>query len=1094
MHRYAILAFLMLAGILAVLVWAASLGPQSECVVIDSPGNYYLNTSITGANYTTSDGPACIWIRSSDVNFDCKGYSITNDATPGAIGIFVEGPVSNVRVENCNVNDYTFNIFDKTVTNSVFSNNIATTSFFGMGDYGQCIGFTSVGSGSNRYENNLASRCFKSFDLRASSGHVFTNNKANHSQNGFHIEMSSENNISDNNIYGTLVGIEIYSSGFNNFKKNNISNVLGYAVASQSGDNNFEDNIIQDSGGGFDLAYGPYVLSNNKLFNLNSGYGIQLKEGTDNSILDSNEIFNMTGEFNITEGETFAFDAVNIRSTHNTITGNIIHDSKGTGIGMNAGYNNVIENLVYNIGGIGIYIIQGEGLGNDTPLGNNMLSGNTLHDIKGGDCFELFSSSENTITGNTCYKSNGGFLLEVGSNNYLSNNTIYQGDGVGMEIRGNHDSKIINNTAFDIEMGLTIDGGTNNLVSENSLYDNLFGGMLLIGATGTTVVDNTVHGSNLGPHLFNLESAGIILTAGSKNNVLKNNNIYNNTMGIELRPFALAPELMGPSDNIINFNKISNNSNYGIYVDSSNNNKFSNNEISGQRTGNGTYIKNSTGIILENEHFYRNSNDFFINATRVVDTKLIKVVFDAPAGKYENYTMLSINDTLKAVDSYSIRWAQNSTTTKIPTGTFTLKKFVNMSTSYPYLEIDSIFWHWTDKDVQDADEKSIQLWSYNNTWNLENSTLNITTNSLNISNVNASFYGLVYATPRAADCRYVTISINFTAACEGNNVIVIAGESPLSLANVTIIREGGVIASGLTDSAGKFIFNGTGQNADMYVEKNRTPDTCYSVPGAGKFTINLKNPADCGRPECTVNSDCPSGQVCTSNKCVITTAPECTKDADCASGKVCTNGKCVEKQPPTGEGCTSDDNCTADQFCSAGSCTPVATGACGHIVNHAWVSYECCADADCTEEQRCQDNKCTITAPLYDLIGPNSSIVWDNITFTAYHNSQPMENAQLKMIKPDGSFNFLSTDSSGEISFNLTQEGTYNIDLLVNYTAVKTSSVVSLPKTTFGIPVSLEVLAGTGLLLVFLVTVAGVLAYLVYYFFGGKAKIKKRRK
>jgi len=135
-----------------------------------------------------------------------------------------------------------------------------------------------------------------------------------------------------------------------------------------------------------------------------------------------------------------------------------------------------------------------------------------------------------------------------------------------------------------------------------------------------------------------------------------------------------------------------------------------------------------------------------------------------------------------------------------------------------------------------------------------------------------------------------------------------------------------------------------------------------------------------------------------------------------------------------------------------------------------------------------------ITAASYDLIGPNKSAVGDTVTFTAYLNSQPMEKAQMKVIKPDGSVDFLEADSSGQISFNLTQQGTYFVHLLVKDKAAKTSSVVSLPKTTFGIPVSLEVLAGTGLLLVFLVTVAGVLAYLVYYFFGGKAKIKKRRR
>jgi len=207
---------------------------------------------------------------------------------------------------------------------------------------------------------------------------------------------------------------------------------------------------------------------------------------------------------------------------------------------------------------------------------------------------------------------------------------------------------------------------------------------------------------------------------------------------------------------------------------------------------------------------------------------------------------------------------------------------------------------------------------------------------------------------------------------------------------------------------------------------------------------------------------------------------------------ICQNGKCEERgvqKPPQAGGCTSDGNCTSEQYCNAGSCIPVATEACGYIVEHTWESYECCADADCASGQSCQDNKCTvITIPSYDLTGPGTGSVGDSITFTAYINSQPMENAQLKVIKPDGSFDFLSTDSSGKNSIDLTQEGTYDVYLLVDYKVAKTLTLVSSPKETPAeIPVTMEVVA-------FLVTLIVVVAFLIYYFSKGKIKIRKGRR
>jgi len=1138
MHRFVLLASLVLVGILFLLSWAVSEGPQSECFIVSESGSYSLANDIVGAPFDAPElpfgGKACIKINSSNVDLDCKGHRITNEGFFDTAGILISGPVSNVKVSNCVVDKYEYDFYIKSSSNGFFVNNTAITRLF----HGHDSHFAIVLSDSNEFHNNSVSSetmsFAKAFGLESSSNNIFSGNDISHSgtafyldysqgnvfnrnyahdneYNGFTLGSSDSNNISHNSVENSVYGIYLIDSNSNNIEGNAISNsnfsnimvdqsnsnsIIGNNFSNSevsvsvenSNGNNFDNNrIFQNNESAFKVGSAvSNSFARNTIYENSLGFG--LYSGAEGNSFISNVLYNNSRGFEV------------MSCSNNEYTGNIVHDAEFEGFYFkNSSDNKITDNTVYGV-------INATGILLESSTDNN-ISQNTVHSSDAGIGF-MQGSGSNFIFGNTVFNnSRSGIQLESSSSkNQLKENVVYTNQYNGISVDESPNNNIENNVAFQNgQSGIFVLSSPDSRITSSKAYNNFFAGIVVIGSQRVNISDNIAYNNNPASVTFFGEITGGIAIFDSSNIAVQRNFVSNNSQyGIGL---------LSSTGNFVKSNSIINNSMYGIYVDRgvtnqssgipSDNNRFSNNEINNQRTGYGFYIKNSTDNALENDHFFRNNFDFFINATKPINIKLIKENFDAPEGKYENNTMLSINDTLKAVDSYSIRWAQNSTTTKIPAGTFTLKKFVNMTTSYPYLEIDSITWHWTDKDVQDADEKSIQLWSYNNTWNLENFTLNTTTNSLNISNVNASFYGLVYATPRPSDCRYVSISINFTPACDGNNVVVSAGGSLLSLANVTVIREGGIIASGLTDSVGKFTFNGTGQSADMYVEKNRTPDTCYSVPGAGKFTVNLKNPADCGRPECTVNSDCPSGQVCTSNKCTPSTTLECTNDTDCQNGRVCQNGKCVEQLPPTGEGCTSDDNCTAEQFCSAESCIPVATEACGHIVNHAWVPYECCSNADCASSgQGCEDNKCVARGGNYSIVGANIGYIGQTATFTAYLDSEPLANADIKVTMPDGSFEVLTADSDGNVSFLVAETGAYTIDLMVNDNAEYTLILTSLSSSSIapgGIPLSLGFLAQAGVLLVFVVFVIAVLAFLVYYFFiggkgGEKGTLKKQKK
>ncbi len=99
----------------------------------------------------------------------------------------------------------------------------------------------------------------------------------------------------------------------------------------------------------------------------------------------------------------------------------------------------------------------------------------------------------------------------------------------------------------------------------------------------------------------------------------------------------------------------------------------------------------------------------------------------------------------------------------------------------------------------------------------------------------------------------------------------------------------------------------------------KTSEDCSAQPGYGKTCVEGK----C--QECGQDTDCKSGFVCRSTKCVP--RPECERNSDCAAGKACQAGTCVTLPPPPPE-CTSDATCGAGKACQAGKCVTVAPAAC----------------------------------------------------------------------------------------------------------------------------------------------------------------------
>jgi peptidoglycan-associated lipoprotein len=96
-------------------------------------------------------------------------------------------------------------------------------------------------------------------------------------------------------------------------------------------------------------------------------------------------------------------------------------------------------------------------------------------------------------------------------------------------------------------------------------------------------------------------------------------------------------------------------------------------------------------------------------------------------------------------------------------------------------------------------------------------------------------------------------------------------------------------------------------------------EDCAAQEGFGKTCVEGRC-QECGR-----DTDCKSGFVCRSLKCVP--RPECEQNSDCAAGKACQAGTCVTIAPPPPE-CTNDAACGAGKACQAGRCVTAAPLAC----------------------------------------------------------------------------------------------------------------------------------------------------------------------
>jgi parallel beta-helix repeat protein len=178
----------------------------------------------------------------------------------------------------------------------------------------------------------------------------------------------------------------------------------------------------------------------------------------------------------------------------------------------------------------------------------------------------LYSSSDNTVTGNTCNNNSYGIrLYSSSSNNTVTGNTC-NNSSYGIYLSSSSNNTVTGNTCNNNSYGIRLDSSSsNNTVTGNTCNNNSSYGISLSSSSNNTVTGNTCNNS----------SYGISLYSSSDNTVTGNTCNNNSSDGIYLG---------SSNSNTVTGNTCNNNSNYGIRLYSSS----SNNTVTGNTCIRGT--------------------------------------------------------------------------------------------------------------------------------------------------------------------------------------------------------------------------------------------------------------------------------------------------------------------------------------------------------------------------------------------------------------------------------------------------------------------------------------------------------------------------
>ena len=582
-----------------------------------------------------------------------------------------------------------------------------------------CAGYTIMNNGTSTATGILIN----------GSNATISNCYIGNYQYGVEFFYGENSTMQNTTINGSSTGAYLLNTSYNNLTNLTIkSGTYGIVMLNGSEENNLSNSVVAS----------------------NSNYGIQINTASNNNSIENCSIYSNSAT------------GVYVSTNYNTIRNSTINNNVGGDYGniwlSGADWNTIDGNHIY--GGSLIHVSL------RTGSDNNTLKNNVVHDPTYTG-FAMFGASYNNLTNNTVYNCPyQAFLLDLGgSHNSIINSTTWMHAEAVQVLYGQNFTLISGNTFQNGSFGVAIGiDSHNSTIAGNTIYNmrnqhnecwttgDCAMGIMLFGEQSFTTSGGACPGSsdNLIENNTISESAndGIFLSWCSDRNTIRNNTIYDNDRdGIAINSSS--------NHNTITNNSVYGNAKYGIRTINVSNNTLTNNTIY-NNTVSSMYLKISN---------YTMETSYFLN----------------PYGTYENYTKLSITDTMEAGEEYSVNWSIGTGTQ--PTNRVSFEnKTLNITTVAGTPSIDEITFHWEEAELTEYNESKLELWGYNETgWNSLNSTPDTANNLITIYDSKPSLiYGIFNNTisvpvitidfPTNTTYNYTEIDINYTVTGSGIDV------------------------------------------------------------------------------------------------------------------------------------------------------------------------------------------------------------------------------------------------------------------------------------------------------------------------------------
>ncbi len=588
----------------------------TSCKLINVPGEYNVTSDLTGSTIPMLPGnhTACIWINVSNVHLDCRGHTLTGNATHdgtnhtfGIVASNSSNPgIDNISISNCIISNYTTGLY-ASVTNSSITNNTAFNNthpgYFATDTVG--FGFKIDAQDSNISSNN-GSYNNASMYLHTQFSRISNNSGYGSYNHGFLLEELENVTLANNTVCGSArEGFFFIGDTFNNEIRNNTICDNGQASGRSGFDvgtsvNVFFNNIVDGNhlyGNGLNgihfsaevgwIDKNDNVFSNNLVHGNNESGIYYYSDGTGNynNTFVNNTLYSNMGQ---TEGADF------FSTTYNTTINTTFFNT--TSISMSY-FDNLFINATNGPGPVppgyasfhGKYV-QIENFTTSPPTVAEIKfhytdaeasgvteSGLRIMEYSGGSWILLGSQSVNE-PGNYVLASNvssfnstfGLFLPSCAtpSDNYLVNasttfcpGTYYLNDSgsPGIIIANSNNTNITCDNTIIIGngsgSGFNLTRKSNTLLSGCTIV-NYYNGIDLMASSSNTLSNNT---------LLNSTNAVFVRPnlANSYYNVIENNTVGNASVGVYLYDFSSYQ--VGYTN--ITGNVIENCSNYGVFLE-----------------------------------------------------------------------------------------------------------------------------------------------------------------------------------------------------------------------------------------------------------------------------------------------------------------------------------------------------------------------------------------------------------------------------------------------------------------------------------------------------------------------------------------------